>query len=301
MDSVKDNRDKYIGGSDFPIILGLSPYKTRFRLLLEKLKVIDDDFKGNEYTEYGNVMEPKIRKYLNDSIGEEVYKEDVLTLENVRCNVDGYCEDLNEILEIKTSTKPDLKNKVYLAQLYFYAKTYKADNTTLAVYENDNFNEEFNVDKLVTKDYSIEELNELFGVDTYDNEIKKFWEDFETLKTYNDLGMELTEDLITDNEIVVISNEIIQLEEEISSYKLIENKIKEKKEYLYNLMNEHNVSKWEMPNGTKITKVAETTSTKKVIDEAKIIDVTGIDIEEFKTENITKRKGYIKITVAKEE
>ena len=31
---VSEDRDKYIGGSDIPVILGLSPFKTRWQLLL---------------------------------------------------------------------------------------------------------------------------------------------------------------------------------------------------------------------------------------------------------------------------
>ena len=36
MQDVTKDRDKYIGGSDVPIIMGLSPFKTRWQLLREK-------------------------------------------------------------------------------------------------------------------------------------------------------------------------------------------------------------------------------------------------------------------------
>ena len=67
-DSVKQDRDKYIGGSDIPIIMRLSPYKSRYDLLLEKAGYKEDTFEGNIYTEYGNTMEPKIREYINSEI-----------------------------------------------------------------------------------------------------------------------------------------------------------------------------------------------------------------------------------------
>ena len=35
-ETVKQDRDKYIGGSDIPVIMNLSPFKSRFDLLLEK-------------------------------------------------------------------------------------------------------------------------------------------------------------------------------------------------------------------------------------------------------------------------
>ena len=53
MIDVTIDRDKYIGGSDIPIIMGISPFKSRFDLLLEKAGYLENDFKGNEYTEYG--------------------------------------------------------------------------------------------------------------------------------------------------------------------------------------------------------------------------------------------------------
>ena len=66
MQAVTVDRDKYIGGSDIPIIMGISSFKTRFDLLLEKAGIKENDFAGNKYTEYGNVMEPKIRNFINE-------------------------------------------------------------------------------------------------------------------------------------------------------------------------------------------------------------------------------------------
>ena len=48
--SVKQDRDKFIGGSDIPIIMELSPFKSRYDLLLEKAGLKDDTFSGNIYT-----------------------------------------------------------------------------------------------------------------------------------------------------------------------------------------------------------------------------------------------------------
>ena len=41
MDTVRDERWRYIGGSDIPAIMGISPFKTRFQLLQEKAQIID--------------------------------------------------------------------------------------------------------------------------------------------------------------------------------------------------------------------------------------------------------------------
>ena len=58
---VTIDRDKYIGGSDIPATMGISPFKTRWDLLQEKAGLKADEFTGNQYTEYGKIMEPQIR------------------------------------------------------------------------------------------------------------------------------------------------------------------------------------------------------------------------------------------------
>ena len=82
MQDVKVDREKYIGGSDIPIIMGISHFKTRFDLLLEKAKLKENDFDGNDYTEYGNTMEPKIRQYINVLFKRD-FKEDKLIKDDV--------------------------------------------------------------------------------------------------------------------------------------------------------------------------------------------------------------------------
>ena len=65
-DSVKIDRDKYLGGSDIPVIMEISPFKSRYDLLLEKAGFKENNFTGNVFTDYGNKMEGKIRDWLND-------------------------------------------------------------------------------------------------------------------------------------------------------------------------------------------------------------------------------------------
>jgi len=62
---VTENRDKYIGASDLAAIMGLSPFKTRYQLLLEKAHLKDVEEVSNPAIDYGNEMEPIIRAYLN--------------------------------------------------------------------------------------------------------------------------------------------------------------------------------------------------------------------------------------------
>ena len=104
MDTVRDERWRYIGGSDIAAIMGISPFKTRFQLLQEKARIVEPDFKGNEYTEYGNVMEPLIRDYVNETLNRN-FSPDVLIDGDFRFNFDGLDKKHKEILEIKTTSQ----------------------------------------------------------------------------------------------------------------------------------------------------------------------------------------------------
>lgn len=295
-ETVTENRNEYIGGSDMPIILNLSKYKTRFELLLEKLGEIENDFEGNQYTEFGNEMEPKIREFINElPNNKDSFKEECLVVESekVRCNADGVNKP--QILEIKTSTKPNLENKAYLAQLLFYMIYFNKNYGLLAVYENSEFNTTFNSKRLAMKSYSVEEIEKLLGytVDDIKKEVAKFWADFGKLKSYQDLGIELTQDLIIDNQIELLSNRVVELEKTLKEFKKIEKEQKELKEQLYQAMKENNVKKWEMPNGTKITRVDEQNGTTIKIDMDRL--KSDIDLSIYEYEEPTHKKGYLLI------
>ena len=117
MQDVRIDRNLYIGGSDIPIIMGISPFKKRFDLLLEKAGLKENDFEGNQYTEYGNILEPKIRDYINSKEKLSFY-EDKKVNGDIRCHVDGY-NGKDTILEIKTTSQVHNsvnEYKVYLCQ-----------------------------------------------------------------------------------------------------------------------------------------------------------------------------------------
>ena len=115
-ETVKQDRDKYIGGSDIPVIMNLSPFKSRFDLLLEKAGYKEDSFEGNIYTEYGNKLEPKIRDYVNSIKnfaldidkkpfieGKHIREAEADEIIGVRIHTDG--ENESAILEIKTTSQ----------------------------------------------------------------------------------------------------------------------------------------------------------------------------------------------------
>lgn len=289
MDTVKHNRHKYLGGSDIPAVFGISPYCTRYELLLKKLRVLADDFEGNQYTEYGIAMEPKIRNHINEEIYHKFY-EDCFTNDQkkVRGNVDGI--NFESILEIKTSTKPDVDNKTYLAQLWFYVHHFNKQYGTIAVYQNNDFDTNFNEDYLQVKTYTIGELQELFNLDL-DEEIAKFWKDYETLESYLELGFELNESMIISDDIQTLSTRIINLEKELEKPL---NELKELKEKLLNLMIEDNAKTFQNNEGYKITMVAPKTTIKIDYDLEKLKQ--DIDLKPYEIEKEIKRNGSIRIT-----
>lgn len=162
MQAVTIDRDKYIGGSDIPIIMGISPFKKRFDLLLEKTGLKENDFTGNEYTEYGNVMEPKIRDFINEN-REDKFEEGKYIENDIRCHTDGINGEI--VLEIKTTSQIHEKvedYKVYLVQLLFYMEYTKRKHGKLAIYERpDDFNEEFDVKRLTQYDIRLDDFKEL--------------------------------------------------------------------------------------------------------------------------------------------
>ena len=297
MQAVTIDRDKYIGGSDIPIIMGVSPFKTRFDLLLEKAGLKEDDFTGNEYTEYGNVLEPKIREHLNqinDGLDFEEYKK---VNGDIRCHLDGY--NGHEVLEIKTTSQihKDVNDyKVYLVQLLFYMENVKCENGLLAVYERpDDFNEEFDSKRLTTYSINIHDYKELL------EQINKAVDQFRI-----DLAKVKESPLITEEELLPVnltelSNKVVALENQLAEMRKIEAQAKELKAQLKAAMENNNIKKWETPNGVKITLVAD--GEDKIVKKfnEKLFKDNNLDLwDEYSEEVVQKGKaGYVKITLPK--
>lgn len=183
--SVKENRQHYLGGSDLVALLGISPYKTRFELLQEKAGLKPIEEVENEYTTYGNTLEPFIRDYINNSFGKN-YREDKLEIENdvlpIRCHFDGIYRQ--SILEIKTTgtLKKTIEDyKGYLVQLLFYMINAKKDKGMLCVYKRDkDFNEVFNSNNLQIFLIDIDNFKNL--VWEIETEVERFRNDLNKLK-----------------------------------------------------------------------------------------------------------------------
>lgn len=181
MQDVRTDRNKYLGGSDIPTIMNINPFKKRFDLLLEKADLLENDFDGNIYTEYGNILEPKIREYIN-KLKNTNYKEYKKIDGNIRCHLDGF-NDVS-VLEIKTTSQIRKKvssYKKYLVQLLFYMQQTNTKKGLLAVYERPkDFSEEFYEERLQIFEIDINDYDELLK--DINTAVEKFIEDLEKIK-----------------------------------------------------------------------------------------------------------------------
>lgn len=297
---VTIDRDKYIGGSDIPIIMGLSSFRTRWQLLLEKAGLEQSNFGGNAYTEYGNILEPKIRDYVNGYFGTDFAPHQIID-DDLRANMDGF--DKNCVLEIKTtSTVADEISgyKHYLVQLLFYMEMANVDCGILAVYiRPEDFNTDFEPSRLVIHRVLRKDHQTLIG--EIAAEIERFRVDLEQLKE-NPL---LSEQDFQPNELVQLSNKVLVMEKQLANYKALELQYKELKQQLFEAMQTHNVKSWKTINGVTITRVDATQPTTKTVQEfdadrfkADCPDIYTKYIKE--TEKTTAgRSGYVKITLPK--
>lgn len=294
MQNVTIDRDKYIGGSDIPIIMGISPFKTRFDLLLEKAGLKENDFTGNEYTEYGNVMEEKIRNYVNENLGKS-FHEGKHIIGDIRCHTDGI--DYSTVLEIKTTSQiyENVEDyKTYLVQLLFYMFYTKKNNGILAVYNRpSDFDEDFDSRRLQIFAITIDNYKEL--IDSINTAVDQFRIDLEKVKS-NPL---ITEEELLPVDLTELSNKVVALENQLAAYKQIEKESKDLKTELKSLMEKHNVKKWITNNGTSITLVPDGAD-KEVskFNETKFKDEHEDIYNEYLETKLQKGKsGYVLITL----
>ncbi|KRN88736.1 YqaJ viral recombinase family protein [Ligilactobacillus ceti] len=301
--SVTEKRHRYIGGSDIPILMEISFFKSRMELLKEKAGLVKNEFQGNEYTEYGNLLEPKIREYINQSYKGDPFKEDsfigVLSPSDgesldFRCNVDGINKD--SVLEIKTTSNVKTKledYKTYLVQLLFYMVNAKKHKGILAVYERSDFSIPETIDEAKLKVYEIKLSDYEEMVDEILESVARFQQDLMALKE----NPSMTEEDFMPALIVENSKKIVALENQLKGFKKLEAELKAVKEELFEAMKAYGVRKWSTPNGVSFSRVDETQSIKKVIDEESLKVSHPRIYKKYLMEKVSKRKGYVRITI----
>ncbi len=311
-ETVKQDRDKYIGGSDIPIIMDLSPFKSRFDLLLEKAGYKEDSFEGNVYTEYGNKLEPKIRDFINKTHdtdfteGKHVREAAEDEIIGVRIHTDG--ENDNCILEVKTTSQIHDKvedYKIYLVQLLFYMVNTGKSYGLLAVYERpEDLSEEFDVNRLQIFNISLENYTELCS--EISDACERFIEDLQKVKD----NPFITEEELLPVEVKDIASQIVALESQLDYFKTVEKKSKDLKKKLKDAMQAASVKTWTTPNGYKLTLIPDgedKVETEEYFDEESVRkDLPELFRSEsdggyMKTRLVEKkgRAGYVKITAPK--
>jgi predicted phage-related endonuclease len=259
--------------------MDLSPFKSRFDLLLEKAGYKEDSFEGNVYTEYGNKLEPKIREYINNELGlkkdplvegkhiREASDDEII---GVRIHTDGENKDC--ILEIKTTSQIHANvadYKIYLVQLLFYMVNTGKPYGLLAVYDRpEDLSGEFDVDRLQLFNISLENYTELCS--EISDACERFIEDLAKVKD----NPFITEDELLPSDITEITRRILAFEDQIKYMKDVEAQIKREKARLKSAMEAASVKSWTTPNGYKITLVPDS--------EDKAVEEEYLNLEQMK-------------------
>lgn len=310
--TVSVDREKYIGGSDIPSIMGISPFKSRFELLQEKAEIVKDSFEGNVYTEYGQNMESSIRAYVNSKMSrsfvegkhvKELYINGELVQDiGIRCHTDG--EDDRAVLEVKTTSQiyDDVDDyRIYLVQLLFYMVQTDKTEGVLAVYKRpDNMSLDFDPQRLQIFNIKVDDYADLLA--DMSLAVNKFVEDLHKLKE----NPFLTEAELMPVNITAIADGMVILEQKLANYKEIEAEYKRQKDRLYEAMTEAGVKSWRTEGGYIITAVApkeDEVVTEEVVDMEKLKSHVRIYNEVVSTVEKVKagRKGYVKVTAPRRD
>lgn len=314
--NVLKDRDKYIGGSEISTILGINQFESRYELLLDKSGIEPNDFEGNDYTEYGEVIEGVIRDYINKEYGlnfiEYTIAKDYDDTIGDRCNYDGYDEKIEKTLEIKSTSQiyEDLKDyKKYIVQQLWGLMLSPFKKSILAVYERDEKFKEKTPEQWV-KDFDPSRLH-IYNINIDDyadyveeikNEVPKFKQDLKALKEnplmseYDFLPVEVKE---YNDALINITDNIKKLEELNKQYDDFKAK-------LYDAMERNGVKKWTTNDGSiTITRVAPVLPSTKIVEQLNE-DKLKEQFEDAYNECLEKvekksngKKGYVLIKESK--
>ena len=308
---VTVDRHLWVGGSDIPAMMGKGSFGDAYDLMVGKfgkllgLNVEDDKGFMGKYIEYGNTMEPKIRKWWNRNYGYN-FKEAVALdeVKGFRANVDGYDKRTHSLIEIKTHGDT-LRMEEYEMQCQFYMHVFDVDAMVLLTYEREElkdnpmefFNTRFKSNRL--KVYEIGRDDDF--IKSMLERITKF---SAVAQQYIDSGGALTreevlEAMIDDSvskEIVKQSNELYALEKELDELKVKETQYKEMKAAMLSKMEEHGVYSLETEN-YKFSYIAP--SKGKSFDK-KNFEKDNPELASKYTKE-TNRKGYIRVSTKKQK
>lgn len=300
-DSVIKDRDKYIGGSDVPILMNLSPFKKRWQLLKEKAEPSGDGIQMgymNRQIEYGNEMEEKIRGYINEKYDCK-FTPEVKIKDDLRGNCDGLYEDT--ILEIKTTSiihKNVDEYKSYLVQLLFYMVLWEKENGMLAVYERpEDYSTRFKHKRLNIYRINIADYEELVA-DIF-KQIDKFREDLAILRG----NPFLTEEEMMPTDMVELADRAIVFETQLKALKEVEKRVKEIKAQLKDAMQSAGIKTWTTNSGVKLTLVPDGEPTVEWKFDEDAFAEANPQLHKHYTKPVQKKgkTGYVLITIPKDK
>ena len=283
--NVMIDRNLYIGGSEISTIMGINKFAKRWDLLQLKAGYRESNFDGNEYTQYGDIMEGKIRDYINTlGISKTSFKEDTIIIDEPvisrRCNYDGLSRTHG--LEIKTTSQihSDVRDyKYYVIQLLWGMILGKRKKGVLAVYSRpSDFDETFDETRLQIFEIDIKDFKD--WCDEIEQAVQQFKIDLAKLKE-NPFLSEL--DLLP-KDIIELSTKIDVIENKLKEYYEIQEEYKNIKEQLVSAMQENNIKSWITPQNIKITLVDEIKD--------KEVEIKDYDEDKFIKENLELHEKY---------
>ncbi|MFV0395097.1 MAG: hypothetical protein ACK5LC_11995 [Coprobacillaceae bacterium] len=300
------NRHLFTGGSDLPNILGFASKFGTTPFIWAKIKagIIDNQFKGNCHTKYGQKMEPVIRDYINAVKDINFIEDKVIDEVNkLRSHCDGIDRDNDLLLEVKTFGN-ELDINYYTPQIQMYLELFDVSECLLVGYKKPD-------DFYTGLDYSLENADEYFNFDFDESrlvvhevkrdkelwnkilkQVERFKKGVEVLKNNPNLSEEEFNAIYYGDEITRITNKLSEVEKSLRFYKELEDTQKQLKSKLYDLFEENNIINLDTDT-LKITKVNPTVSSR--IDNKKLKQEQPDLYSQYLTE--TKRSGYIKITL----
>lgn len=173
----REERKLGIGGSDMPIIMGLSSYKTPYQLYLEKIGESETSSEMSPPQYWGSLLESTIRDEFAKRNGVNIQTPETIIhpiFNFLRANIDGYIPEWNAILEVKCASSfmahewgedgSDIIPMPYLVQVAHYCAVTNSDTAFIAVLIGGNDYREFKY----TRDFDIE--NKVI------DEAKNFWQ-----------------------------------------------------------------------------------------------------------------------------
>lgn len=166
-----------IGGSDIPVILGLSSYKTPYQLYLEKIGHVEVDEEMTELQYWGHQLEGIVRDEFAKRNNVEVETRDTIihpVHSFLRGNIDGFIPSLNAVLEVKCSSTfmssewgddgSDTIPMQYLVQVAHYCILTNAKCAYLAVLIGGNNYREFQYNRdTALENHLIEEATKFWN------------------------------------------------------------------------------------------------------------------------------------------